>query len=385
VFQLLLFNLRAQGVRVGMGEWLAFLDGLGQGLVNDLHGLYGYGRAVLIHSETAYDAWDLAFRATFEGVELPPALSEALQAWLRDARPAPEGDLAPVDLSPEELRALFLRRLQEQTERHDGGNRWIGTGGTSPFGHGGKAERGIRVGGGGGNRSAVQVAGERQWADYRVDRRLDQRDFQVALRALRSLAPEGPETIDLDGSIDATAQNGGDIDLVFSRERKNRVHLVLLLDTGGSMEPHARLVSSLFAAASEAKGFKSLQTWQFHNAPYGWLYKSYARYERAPIPEVLRAWTPDHRLVFVGDASMAPYELFTPFKSGPWLSDKGGHAGLDWLQMIRQRCPASVWLNPDPERFWDHPTVRAIGGTFPMFPLTLQGLRDAVRRLRRGR
>lgn len=388
MFDLLLLNLRAQAVAVGLSEWLAFLDGLQQGLVDDLDNLYRYGRAVLVHSETQFDQWDVAFQATFAGVQLEPEISSQLQRWiedaLKDAPPPFEGARTPVDMDAEELRRQLMERLAEQKERHDGGAYWVGTGGSSPFGSGGSSEGGIRVGEGGG-RSAMQVAGERRWADYRVDQRLRTRDLQVALRALRNLAREGPLELAIDKTIDATAKNAGDIELIEERARRNRVHVVLIMDTGGSMSPHARLVEQLFTAASESKGFKTFEALQFHNAPYGWLYDDYSTWTRTPIHELLKKWTPAHRLVWVGDASMAPYELFQPWGSGAW--DGSGHShmsGLDWLHAIRQRCPAGVWLNPDPERYWRHPTVQAIGRVYPMFPLTLAGIRDAVRRLRAG-
>lgn len=387
MFDLLLLNLRAQGIQVGLSEWMVFLDGLRKGLARTLEELYRYGRAVLVHTEAHYDQWDVAFHATFAGVELPPDLSEALQQWLRDAlaegRPEP-GERVPVELTPDQLREELYKRLREQQERHDGGSKWVGTGGTSPFGSMGRADGGIRVGEGGG-RSAVQVAGDRRWADYRTDQRLQTRDLQVALRALRKLVREGRWELDVDETIDRTAHNAGDIELVERRERQNRVHVVLIMDTGGSMSPHARLVEQLFTAASEIKTFKTFTSWQFHNAPYGWLYKDYATWDRTPIADLLREWTPEHRLVWVGDASMAPYELFQPWGSGAWDgSGRSSLSGLEWLHMIRRRCPASVWLNPDPVRYWRHPTVEAIAATFPMFPLTMGGVRDAVKRLRVG-
>jgi uncharacterized protein len=382
MFDLLLFNLRTQSVSVGLGEWMAFLDGLQRGLVADLDGLYSFGRSVLIQSETQFDSWDMAFEATFSGVELEPDLSESLLEWVDEARPR-EGERVDLDMSLEEMRRLFYERLKEQRERHDGGSKWIGTGGTSPFGNSGRANQGIRVGPGG-QRSALAVAGERRWANYRRDKRLDVRDFQVALRALRKLTREGQPELDLDGTIQKTANNGGEIDLEFSRARQNKVHLVLLLDTGGSMDPHARLVSRLFTAATALKGFKSISTWHFHNVPYGYLYEDFANRRRCGIEEVLSKMSPHHRLVWVGDASMAPWELFGQQHSNPWGTNTTGvgMSGLGCLQRIRERCPASVWLNPDPQRFWAHPTVSAIGGVYPMFPLTLDGLRDAVRKLR---
>ena len=381
MFTLLLYNLRAQGVKVGLGEWMAFLAGIREGLVVDLEGLYPFGRAVLCQSEKQYDAWDVAFSATFSGVELPQPLSEAILEWLAEAQGEPR-EQGTSELSPDELRDELYRRLREQAERHDGGSRWVGTGGTSPFGNSGANDAGVRVGGeSGGGRSAVRVAEERRWLGYRTDRALDVRDLQTALKALRFLAREGAVELDLDGTIQKTADNGGEIDLDWQRARQNRVHLALVMDTGGSMDPHTRLVERLFRAAKETRGFKTFQAWYFHNAPAGYLYRDYATWDRSRIEEVLREWTPQHRVVFVGDASMAPWELF-----GAASVDHTGRAkGLSphaWLQAIRQRCRASVWLNPDPVKYWDHPTVSAIGATFPMYPLTLDGLRDAVRTLR---
>lgn len=386
MFVLLLMNLRAQGVKVGMGEWLRFLEGIERELVTDLDGLYRFGRAVLCHSEAHYDAYDLAFQAAFEGVELPAELKEELAEWLAEAREA-TGEGVQVDMSHEELLREFYERLQQQKERHDGGNRWVGTGGSSPYGRQGRSDRGVRVGEGGeqgGGRSAIRVAGERRWRDYRTDTQLEVRDFKVALRALRNLVKEGQWELDLDQTIDSTAKNAGDIDLRYERARKNRTHLVLLMDTGGSMDPHARLVERLFTASTELKGFKSFQSLFFHNAPYGHLYRSWQEWERVPIPELIREWTPKHRIIWVGDASMAPYELLSDGYWGFSGRRGGGMSGLDWIQHITRRCPNSVWLNPDAERWWNHPTVRAIGNVVPMFPLTVGGVQQAVKKLRAG-
>lgn len=379
MFDLLLVNLRSQGLKVGLGEWITFLQGLHEGLVVDLEGLYGFGRAVLCHSETQFDAWDLSFKATFSGVELPPNLKEKLAEWLADAVKA-EGERVHVDMDAERLLEELKKRLAEQKERHDGGNYWVGTGGKSPFGNSGTADSGVKVGDGGGGRSAIRMAEERRWAGYRTDTTLDKRDLQSALKELRALAREGALELHVDKTIRRTADNAGDIELVYDRARKNRVHLVLIMDTGGSMDPHTRLVERLFSAAKAAKGFKTFQAWYFHNAPTGWLYRDYATWDRSPIEEVVSTWTPQHRVLFVGDASMAPWELFG---AAPRVyGEAGAMSALDWLGRIRLSCPASVWLNPDSPRYWDHPTVNAVGAVFPMFPLTVDGLRQAIRKLR---
>ena len=373
MFSLLLYNLRAQGLKVGLGQWLTLLKGLKAGLVTHLDDLYSLTRSIVCHSHEQYDAFDLAFTATFDGVTLPEKLSDQLLEWLQREVETEEGLVAP-DVAIDDLWKEFYKRLQEQEEEHNGGSRWIGTGGRSPFGHSGRASHGIRVGGGSRNRSAISVAHERRWANYRSDTRIQRRDFQVALKQLRRLTPEGPLELNIKQSIRKTADNGGEIELSFSREKTNKIKLVLLMDSGGSMEPHARLVEELFSAASQLKGFHSFEAWHFHNVPYGFLYEDYYSNTRTPITELLQKWTTKHRLVWVGDASMAPYELF----SGGWTDPR---SGLDWLKMVRQRCPYSIWLNPDPQRYWEHPTVRAIQNTFDMYPLTVDGLRRGVKRL----
>lgn len=376
-----LYLLRAEGLPVGMGEWIAFLDGLARGLAVDVDSLYRFGRAVLCRTEADYDAYDIAFAHTFKDAALDPATRAKLEEWLAEAIARTEGDLVKHQFKDEdELWQEFLKRLAEQKERHDGGNKWIGTGGTSPFGHSGRASEGVRVGGSGGNRGAIQVATDRKWENYRTDHVLDSRDMTVALKALRRLHREGSYELDLDATIDRTCQNAGDIELVERRERENMVRVVLLMDSGGSMSPHAQRVEQLFRAAEEVGTFKSFDTWYFHNCPYGWLWKDFETGERKLTGEVLADLTPRHRLIFVGDASMAPYELFSMTGWAGGESDRS--AGIEWLRRFKQRCPSSVWLNPDPQKWWDHPTVSAIGQIFPMFELNVDGLRDGVAKLR---
>jgi uncharacterized protein with von Willebrand factor type A (vWA) domain len=305
---------------------------------------------------------------------------KALDAWLRDPkafdelRKRGEHDFA----SMEELLEALKKTLEAQRDRHEGGNRWVGTGGTSPWGTGGRANQGVQMGEQGGGRSGVRLAEDRLWENYRTDRVLDVRDFAVALKALRQLAREGEEVLDLDETIDATAHNDGEIDLVFRRARTNRVRVALFMDSGGSMYPHAELVSRLFTAAKAAKGFKTFDHYYFHNCIYQHVWTDYEGGERMQSGKVLDQLTADHRLIFVGDASMAPWELFT--KSA--ALGLPAPSGLDRLQMFKKKCPASVWLNPDAEKFWDHPTVSAIAQTFPMFGLTIDGLKRAIRFLR---
>ncbi len=375
----LLFNLRSQGLKVGLGEWLELLRGLELGLAEDLNGLYFLARSLLVHDEAHFDAYDLAFTATFKGVELPPKLKDALAEWLAQAKKGMGDELVPSGFeSLEAMLKELQKRMNEQKERHDGGNYWIGTGGTSPFGNSGRAEDGIRIGGEGSRGGAVQVAQERQWASYRTDMTLDVRDFSVALGMLRRLAREGEEKLDIDGTIQKTASNGGEIELDLQKERVNRVRVLLLMDVGGSMDPHAALVSRLFTAASQMKMFKTFDSYYFHNAPYAWLYEDYRTYKRKATMQVLSDLTPQHRVIWVGDASMAPWELFSSSGSfGQWSP-----AGIDNIKAFAHKVSNQIWLNPDPPRFWDHPTVNAIRAEIPMFPLTVEGLRQGMRKLR---
>ncbi len=378
MFTTFLYELRGAGLPVGIGEWREFLAVLARGLATTPAELYRLGRALLCRSEADFDRFDVAFARAFEGAQLSEEVKDQLRQWLAKAASA-EGERVDPGIADESLWRELLERIRQQTEEHHGGDRWVGTGGASPFGHSGRAARGIRVGGSAGGRSAVQVALDRRWENYRTDRTLDVRDLEVALRELRKLVREGLWELDLDATIQRTCDNAGEIELVEQRSRQNQVHLVLLMDAGGSMAPHHERVSQLFSAAFRTKTFKSFTAYSFHNCVYGWLYRDIEQLDRVPTETVLAGLSPHHRLIFVGDASMAPYELFNVFA---WPGTEGGLAGLDWLARFRARCRSSVWLNPDPPRYWDHPTVRAIGKTFPMFELTVQGLRQAVRKLR---
>lgn len=380
MFTAFLYRLRAEGVPVATGEWLTLLGALRDGLAADVDGFYRLGRALLCRTEADFDAFDLAFADTFRGAVLDPELREKLEGWLADAVARTSDELVDPGLTDQELWEQLLERLAEQKERHDGGNHWVGTGGTSPYGHSGRAASGIRVGGSGGNRGAIHVAADRQWESYRTDRTLETRDLQVALKALRKLQRQGRFELDLPETIDATCHNAGEIELAWRRERENQVRLVLLMDAGGSMAPHAERVSQLFTAADALGTFRTFDAYFFHNCPYTWLWTDFEAGERRPTADVLAELTPQHRLLFVGDASMAPYELFSMVGWGAAEDDRA--PGIEWLRRLRRRCPASVWLNPDPRRWWDHPTVRGIGQIFPMFELTLHGLEDAVAALR---
>ncbi len=380
------YHLRSYGLRVTLTEWLGFMKALCQGHSRaDLTSFYHLARALLVKRETDFDIYDRAFASFFHGVSDHFVVDEELLKWLENPK-LPEitdeqrAQIEALDL--DELRELFLERLAEQDERHDGGNRWIGTGGTSPFGHGGEHETGIRIGGGGGGRSAVQVAESRQFRNLRSDRILDTRSIGVALRRLRKLdKDDGPEELDLDKTIDQSARNAGEIDLVFGPPRRNRIKLYLMVDVGGSMDPHTLLCERLFSAAHAANHFKKFESRFFHNCVYEKLYTDISRWRGEPTSHVLKNLDHTWSVVFVGDAWMSPYELT---HSGGAIDyyHQNQDTGLTWLRRFRERCPNSVWLNPEPQRIWNAPTIHLIRQVFPMYELTLDGLTEAIDVLR---
>jgi hypothetical protein len=387
-----LYELRRRKVPVGTHEAVALARALEAGLHDSsLDGFYHVARALLVHSESHLDAFDQAFLAHFHGVENAGLrLTEELLEWLKDARKR-RPDLTPEEaellekLDLDALEKLFQERLREQKERHDGGNKWIGTGGTSPFGNNGRVARdGFRVGGEGGKKgSALRSAEARMYRSYRDDVVLDVRQLSVALRKLRAFAREGaPDELDLEGTIAATAKNAGELEVVVRPPRRPNTRVILMMDVGGSMDPFAELVSRLFSAASKATHFKELRTYYFHNCVYGRVYKTAQLQEPMPIADLLHECGKHYKLIMVGDALMAPYELMERGGAQGWM-DPEGLEGAVWLQRLAEHFERSAWLNPESPRSW-WGTAEVIGRIFPMFHLTLEGLGEAVHHLTRG-
>ena len=386
------YRLREYGVPVSTTDALDFYKGLERGLAPDLETLFVFARLSFVRRVEHMDAFERAFLFHFYGIDLPrvaegdPELLNTPQfrEWLRQAIRSRE--LPPQALwtmSPEELMNRFWETLREQMEAHRGGSRWIGTGGNSPFGHSGSAKGGVRVGGPGGNRSALKVIGERRYVEYSETTALSGANLSQALASLKKLAPAGPrDELDLDATIHQSARNGGEIDLVFRRGLLDRIEVVLLIDNGGSsMLPFVEHTRLLFA---KVRGrFKRCDTYFFHNTVYGAVYKDFRR--REPLPtQVLLQRSPDTRLLFVGDASMAPEELIWSRGAITW-GDEDEEASLVWLQRLRDRFRQSVWLNPIPKENWKGAyggtTIRRIGEVFRMEDLTLGGIRRAVEHL----
>lgn len=383
-----IYELRRRKVPVGTQETVALAQALGAGLhESHVDGFYHVARALLIHSEAHLDAFDEAFLAHFRGL-VPKAteVRDELLEWLKDAlekQYTPEELAALEQRDPEWLNKRLEELLREQKERHDGGDTWIGTGGTSPFGHSGAAQPGIRIGGQGGNKSAIAVADARRYRPYRNDLTLDVRQLAVALRKLRAFAREGgEEELDLEATIDETAKNAGELEVVTRPPRRPNTRVVLLMDVGGSMDPYASLVSRLFSAASKATHWKELRSYYFHNCVYGRLYRTETFAEAVTVHDLLGECGPHHKLIVVGDALMAPYELL---QKGAGSSGGDLLSGLGWLQRLASHFERVAWLNPEPATSWRHTTIEAVAQVFPMFPLTLQGLGEAVAHLMKGK
>lgn len=389
------YYLRACGLKISLNEWMSLLEAMRLGLHDSsLTGFYDLSRMILIKSESDFDRFDRAFLEFFKDVKSFEELPQELLDWLRTPIAPRDYDRAAVDrrfagLDLETIRKMLEERLREQHERHDGGSKWVGTGGTSPFGNSGYAPTGIRVGGQSRHRNAVQVAASRQFRDFRRDVTLDIRQFQMAFRRLRQLSnrTDGPkDELQLDKTIRATCENAGHLKLEFDRPRINEVRLLLLFDTGGSMWPYTQLCSQLFRAAHQSNHFKELRTYYFHNCPYEVLYENerYWSGEGISTDRLVRELSPQWKVIFVGDGAMAVSELL----------DRGGcvdyyhyndKPGIEWIRRFTAKFPHLVWLNPIPESSWPYAhgrtTIQLLRGEVEMFPLSLDGLDGALRKL----
>lgn len=379
------YKLKEKKVPISLTEWMVLMEALSRNLINNLDDFYYIARAILIKNETHFDQYDIAFQEYFNGIAPPLEMTEELLSWLTDPKNRPQ--LSPEEIAAihkmdlEELLKEFEKRLKEQKERHDGGNYWIGTGGTSPFGYNGYNPQGIRIGGQGGMRSAVRIAEARYFRNYRSDVTLDIRQIKVALKQLRKLNRFGLEDeLDLDKTIDATCKNAGEIEFKWKRPRKNTVKLLLIMDAGGSMEPFAELCSQLFSAANSLSHFRSFKYYYFHNCPYDVLYPDIQQRQGESIEHLLKILEPDYKVIFVGDACMATSELLDRY-GDIYYHGYQKMAGIDRLKQFRAHFSHVVWLNPESSVLRSYPTVQVISKVFPMYDLTLDGLNLAVKKL----
>ncbi len=380
------YSLRAARLPVSLKEFLTLLEGLKAGVIApSVDEFYAFARLALVKDETLFDRFDRAFGAYFKGVQQIDLARELPEDWLRrtlERELTPEQRAALEALDWDELMETLKKRLDEQKERHEGGSKWIGTNGTSPFGHGGVNPRGVRIGGPGQEKSAVKVWERRAFKDYDETAEIGTRGMQLALRRLRRFAREGAaEELDLDTTIHATAANAGLLDIRFIPERHNKVKLLLLMDVGGSMDEHVKAVEQLFSAARSE--FKHLELYYFHNCVYDfvWRHNQRRHAERTPTWELMRTYNHDYRLVFVGDATMSPYEILQPGGSVEYHNEE---PGAEWLQRLAHHYPNCAWINPEPQGLWQYrqsiALVQQIIGP-RMFPLTLAGLEGAMRLL----
>ena len=382
-------EVRAAGVPATPRELLDLIRGLQAGLAfAEIDDFYLLARTCLVKDEKYYDRFDLAFSSYFKGIGSLDELLEKVipDDWLRQTfeKFLSEEDRKKIQSlgSLEKLMEEFKKRLEEQKERHAGGSKWIGTGGTSPFGHGGYHPEGIRVGGESKNRSAAKVWEKREFRNFDDSLSLGNRNIQVALKRLRQFARTGAaEELDLDGTIKATARNAGYLDLKMVREKHNSVKVLLLLDVGGSMDDHIEMVEELFTACRTE--FKHLEHYYFHNCLYESVWKDNNRRfnERIPTMDLIHKYGPDYKVIFVGDASMSPYEIAVAGGSVEHFNQEPGQV---WLKRVTNNWNKTVWLNPVPEKYWGYTqSISMINQLMEkrMYPLTIEGLDAAMKEL----
>ncbi|MCI1958553.1 MAG: VWA domain-containing protein [Clostridia bacterium] len=394
MFSAFFYLLRARGLDVSLNEWLTLMEALDKGLAgSSLTNFYYLARAILVKSEADFDKFDGAFLEYFKDVQNFEELPKELVDWLNNPKENPNNYNAAQDrknlgLSMEEIQKMLLERLKEQDSEHNGGKYWVGTGGMSVFGNNGNASNGIRVGGVSQKHRAMQVASERHFRDFRDDNVLGTRQFQMAFRKLRQFSTriDAPKTeLDIDSSIDETCENAGSLKLVYQKPRKNSVKVLLLMDSGGSMDYYMNLCSMLFNAVAKSSHFKDLKVYYFHNCIYSMLYTDPTLYPGKWVKTqwVLKNISADYKVIIVGDASMDPSELY-----GHSYYNYGARTdtpGIEYLKMFKQKYKHLVWLNPIVKMGWRSSywteTYNAIKSEFDMYPLTVEALDMAIKKL----
>jgi hypothetical protein len=387
------YAMRAAKLPVSIKEHLALLEALEANVIGpgneeacSMEDFYYLARLVLVKDEKHYDKFDKAFAAYFKGVDMIADFTKPIPAqWLEQEIEKMLADEQKNDapkLDYDDLLDTLKKRLEEQKERHQGGSKWVGTGGTSPFGNSGYNSQGIRIGGKGGNKSAVKVWEQRSYRDYDDTQELGTRNIKVALRRLRKFARLGlEEELDLPDTIRRTAANAGYLDIKLVPQRHNNVKVLLLMDVGGTMDEHIARVEELFSAAKSE--FKHIEFYYFHNCVYDYVWKNNKRRyaEKFPTWDIMHKYNKDYKLIFVGDATMSPYEVLQPGGSVEYNNEE---AGATWLQRLTNTYPKHAWINPEPQGVWQYRQSidviqQLMGGR--MFPLTLKGLEDTMRLL----
>ena len=382
-------KLKQAKLPVTTKEYLMLIEGMQKGVVgSSIDDFYYFSRTCLVKDEANFDKFDRAFGEYFKGVEAIAGVNADIPLeWLRKQ--------VELNLSPEEkakieamggwekLMETLKKRLEEQKGRHQGGSKWIGTGGTSPYGAYGYNPEGVRIGQEGSrNRSAVKVWDKREYQNLDDQVELGTRNIKIALRRLRRFARDGaPEELDLDNTIASTARKAGMLDILMRPERHNKVKVLLFFDIGGSMDDHIKLCQEMFSAAKTE--FKHMEYFYFHNCLYDYVWKDNRRRhsERTPTVDIMHKYAHDYKLIFVGDATMSPYEILQPGGSIEYSNDE---AGAVWMRRMLDTYPKAIWLNPEPEQLWPYrqsiSVIREIMET-RMYPITIEGLERAMRYL----
>lgn len=392
------YTCKAKGLNISLSEWLALQEALDKGLCeSSLTNFYYLARMILVKSETDFDKFDMAFEETFKGINSENEISKNMMRWLDKSELIDmvdeeerfrmnEQDGLFHDLDKDEVEAKFKERLRDQDSEHNGGSFWIGSMGKTSFGNMGGNMGGIRVGGQTGYQSAFQVIGARKYRDFRDDRMLDNRQFQLAFRKLRQFSTrlDIPKTeLDIDETIDKTCNNGGCLQIVMGKPRKNAVKLLLLMDSGGTMIPFSSLLNELFQAVHKSNHYKDVKTYYFHNCIYSKLYKTpeCENGEWIDTEWMFRNLDSDYKVIVVGDAAMAPEELYST--TGNYRGPNGGLSGWEWLLLLKRHYKKVVWLNPKmaPGHAPWREAETAIKGLFPMYKLTVDGLNQAMIKL----
>ncbi len=390
------YTLKAKGLEVSLSEWLTLMDALDKGLCNSsLTQFYYISRMILVKNETEFDKFDMAFEEHFKGVLSENEISKRMLRWLdkpemsdlmheEETQWLNKGEDLQID--KDDVESKFKERLKDQDSEHNGGSHWIGTMGKTSFGNTGGNIGGVRVGGTTGHQSAFQVIGARRFKDFRDDRVLDNRQFQLAFRKLRQFSTklDIPKTeLDINATIDKTCNNGGYLQLVMDKPRKNVVKLLLLMDSGGTMIPYCTLLNELFQSVNKSNHYKDVKCYYFHNCIYSKLYKTpeCENGDWVDTEWMFQNLDSDYKVIIVGDAAMAPEELYSD--SGNYRGPNGGLTGMQWLQKVKRNYKKVVWLNPkmaQGEAPWREAET-AIKVVFPMFKLTVNGLNKAMQEL----
>ncbi len=398
MFTAFFYLLRAKGLKVSLNEWLTLMEALDKGLAySSFTSFYYLAKSVLVKSETEFDKFDGAFLEFFKDIKYFEEMPKELMDWLNNPKEKKDNydkqqDEYNLGLSHEEIQKMLLERLQEQDSEHNGGKYWIGTGGMSVFGNSGNASNGIRVGGKSMRRRAMQVASERSFKDFRNDTVLDTRQFQMAFRRLRQFSSrvDAPKTeLDIDGTIDETCSNAGNLKVVYDRPRQNTVKVLLLMDSGGSMDYYSNLCGALFQAARKSSHFKDLKVFYFHNCIYSKLYTTpyCIPGEWIDTEWILKNISGDYKVIIVGDASMDPSELLG--RSYYSYGARTEVTGMEWLKRFQNKYENIVWLNPIVDLGWRssfwRETYNIIDNEFDMYPLTVSNLEKALKKLIAGK